>query len=64
MLRLNQQQRTDLGATLRELANMVLSAFVLAQFLTGQPLSWLLFVCGLLFWAALVGYALVLSGES
>lgn len=42
---------------------MVRSAFVLAQFLTAQPLSWLLFVCGLLFWAVLVAYAIVLSGE-
>jgi hypothetical protein len=62
MLRLNQQQRTELSETLRELANLVFAAFVLGQFLAAEAMSWWLFAAGLLLWTVLVGGALILSG--
>jgi hypothetical protein len=62
MLRLNQQQRTDLSSTLRELANLIFAAFVVGQFLAETPMSWWLFAAGLLLWTVCVGGALVLSG--
>ena len=62
MLRLNQQQRTELGETLRDAANLIFGGLVVGQFLTDQPLSWAVLVGGLLLWIVIVTIALLLTG--
>ena len=60
MLRLTEQQRTALGETLRDFANLEAGALVLTQFVGQQPLSWSLLLVGLASWFAFVGFALLL----
>jgi len=63
MLRLQSKQRTELSESVRDLANLVFTAFVLGQFIGGQTLSWELLLAGFGIWILLVGFALVVSGD-
>jgi len=63
MLRLKTRQRAVLVETLRELANLSAGALVLGQFVGLQPLSVRVVLGGLASWLALVGAAILLSGE-
>jgi hypothetical protein len=63
MLRFDRAWRTALSGTLRELANLVVAALVLGQFANGRP-SVLLIVGGIAAWWLLVGFALVLAGDT
>jgi hypothetical protein len=63
MLRLKTRQRAVLVETLRELANLAAGALVLGQFVGLQPLSVWVVLGGLASWVALVGAAILLSGE-
>ena len=47
MIRFDRRQRSALGETLRELANLAAGAFVLGQFVMSQPLSWGLMLMGI-----------------
>jgi hypothetical protein len=63
MLRLNQDQRTALGETLRELANLVIGALALGQFVGEEPPSvWMAFA-GTLGWLILVAWGVFLTGD-
>jgi hypothetical protein len=63
MLRLDQAQRTALGDTLRELANLVVGALALGQFVGQEPPSiWLAFV-GVFAWLFLVAWGIFLTGD-
>jgi hypothetical protein len=61
MVRLTRQQRADLGATVRELANLVAAALILGQLVGGERFSWRLFVTGVVGWIVFVGFALAVS---
>lgn len=63
MLGLKERQRAALSETLRELANVAAGAMALGQFVGQQPLSWSLFLAGIVVWCALVGLGLLLAGE-
>ena len=62
MLRLNQKQRTALGDTLRQLANLVAGGLIVGQFVRPQAPSFWLAVAGVAVWFAFVGIALWLQG--
>jgi hypothetical protein len=62
MLRLNQQQRADLGETLRDAANLIFGGLVVGQVFTDQPLSWAVLAGGLLLWVGMVAVALLVTG--
>jgi hypothetical protein len=63
MLRLDQTQQTALGDTLRELANLVVGALALGQFVGQQPPSiWMAFV-GIFACVLLVASGLFLTGD-
>ena len=64
MLRFNSRQRSALGDTLRELANLAAAALVFGQFVGQGLLSWRVLMAGGTAWLVLVAYALVLEGES
>lgn len=63
MVRLTARRRTVLVETLRELANLVAAALVLAQFVGG---AWSvgLVMTGIALWAVLLGLALLLAEET
>ena len=63
MLRLKTRRRAVLVETLRELANLAAGALVLGQFVGQQPLSVWVIVGGVATWLALVGLAVLLTGE-
>lgn len=63
MLRLKPRRRTVLVETLRELANLVAGALVLAQFVGQQPMSLGLFLAGVAAWFTLVGLAMLFAGD-
>ena len=63
MIRLKRRQRTALGETLRELANLVAGALVLGQFVGEQRLSIWSVLAGIAAWFVLVGLVLLLAGE-
>jgi hypothetical protein len=63
MLRLKARRRAVLVETLRELANLVAGALVLGQFVGPQPASAWVVLGGLGSWVALVGLAILLTGE-
>ncbi len=62
MLRFNPEQRTTLANALGELANLMVGALVLGQFLGGGSRPWWLVAVGALLWLALIGFGLVLLG--
>lgn len=63
MLRLNAKQRAELSETFRELANLIVGAMVVGQFVGQQAVSWWLLVVGLVAWVVLVSVALSLGGR-
>jgi hypothetical protein len=63
MLRLKARRRAVLVETLRELANLVAGALVLGQFVGPQAASAWVVLGGLGSWVALVGLAILLTGE-
>ena len=63
MIRLKPRQRTALGETLRELANLVAGALVLGQFVGERRLSIWSVLAGIAAWFVLVGLVLLLAGE-
>ena len=63
MLRLPPEQRKALGETLRQLANLVATAFVLGQFVGSRAVSWPLFAVGAGAWLLLVWIGLMLHGK-
>jgi hypothetical protein len=63
MIRLKPRQRTALGETLRELANLVAGALVLGQFVGEQRLSIWSILVGIAAWVVLVGFVLLLAAE-
>jgi hypothetical protein len=63
MLRLDQTQQTALGDTLRELANLVVGALALGQFVGQQPPSILMAFVGIFAWVLLVASGLFLTGD-
>lgn len=62
MIRLKSEQRRALSETLRELANLVAGASVLAQLVGQAPPSLKAIGYGIAFWFALVGLSLWLAG--
>jgi len=63
MLRLKTGQRAVLVETLRELANLVAGALVLGQFVGPRPMSVWVVLGGVASWLALVGVAMLMTGE-
>jgi hypothetical protein len=63
MLRLDQGQRTALSETLRELANLVVGALTLGQFVGAQAPSIWLILAGLALWLILIVWGLMLAGD-
>ena len=63
MLRLDRRQRAALSETVRELANLVAAALVIAQFVAEQPPSWWLILVGVSVWVAFVWLGVLLEGE-
>ncbi len=63
MLRLDQTRRPTLGETLRELANLVVGALALGQFVGREPPSIWMAVIGIFAWFLLVAWGLVLTGD-
>jgi hypothetical protein len=63
MLRLDQAQRTALSETLRELANLVIGALAVGQFVGREPPSiWMAFV-GVFAWLLVVAWGIFLTGD-
>ena len=62
MVRLQQEQRTLVAETLRDIANIAAGAMVFGQFLGSQAFSLWIAVFGAGLWAAFVGLAIVLTG--
>ncbi|MEQ1897898.1 MAG: hypothetical protein ABL971_10995 [Vicinamibacterales bacterium] len=56
------RQRSSLGDTLREFANLEAAALVLGQFIGDRSLSVELLVAGIAIWVLFVGLALALEG--
>ena len=63
MLRLDQAQRTALGDTLRELANLVVGALALGQFVGQEPPSIWMALAGIFAWWFLVAWGIFLTGD-
>lgn len=63
MLRLTKARRAALAQTFRELANLAAGAMVLGQFVGERSFSPAVLLIGIAMWAALVGLALVFTGE-
>jgi hypothetical protein len=63
MLRLNQAQQTALGDTLRELANLVVGALALGQFVGQEPPSIWMALAGIFAWWFLVAWGIFLTGD-
>ena len=64
MLRLGPRRRRLLAETLRELANLVVGALVLGQFLVQQaPSPWVMFT-GIALWFVFAGTSLWLTEEN
>ena len=64
MLRLGPRRRTVLADTLRELANLVVGALVIGQFVGTDTLSAAALLVGIGAWFLLVGLALLFAGET
>lgn len=62
MLRLDQAQRTALSETLRELANLVVGALALGQFVAQEPASIWMALAGVFGWLVLVVWGIFLTG--
>jgi hypothetical protein len=63
MVRLGTKRRGVLAETLRELANLIVGAFVVGQYVAPQPPSIALLVSGLAAWLALVIMSLIVTPE-
>jgi hypothetical protein len=62
MLRLNQAQRTALSETLRELANLVVGALALGEFVGEEPPSIWMALAGIFGWVLFVAWGVFLTG--
>ena len=62
MLRLNLRQRSALGETTREFANLAAAALGLGQVVKDQPLSWAMVVIAVGVWVGLMAFAMFLIG--
>lgn len=62
MLRLHQGRKNALSETLRELANLVVGALTVGQFVGEQPPSVRLILFGALSWVFLVAWGILLAG--
>lgn len=61
MLRWNAEQRHVLVDKLPDVANLVVGAFFVAQFLSDRPFSLALALSGVAAWVALMGLALMVA---
>ena len=61
MLRLTRRQRTTLVEKVPDLANLAAAGLVFGQFVGGQPFSRTVAFVGILAWAGLIAFALVLG---
>ena len=62
MLRLKAQQRQMLVDKLPDVANLVVGALFLGQFLSDRPFSLVLAAFGVALWTALMSFALTVAG--
>ncbi len=63
MLELNNRQRTVLIDKLPDAANIAVGALFFGQFLSGTGFSFARAIVGLVLWAALVGWSVLLARE-
>ncbi len=63
MVGLTPEQRKTLIDKLADAANLALGALVFGQFLAEQPFSTLAAIGGLVVWASLLAFVLVLGGQ-
>jgi hypothetical protein len=62
MLRLKSHQRQVLADKVPDVANLVIGALFLGQFLSDRPFSLTLALSGIAGWTVLIGFALLVAG--